>query len=453
MLQRILQTLLIDRTLFYALAARIWQAISGPITISLVIASLSAKEAGIYYGLSAVVGIQVFFDLGLLNILISRAAHAGSDFSDRLQLGQSNASETSDRDIQFARMADLIRGSERWFLGTSLLFCVTALAFGWVTLSRTDTPLAWKSVLVTMVVLATCSFALAPYQAILEGIGKRELIYRLRFYQAITGSMVVWFALGTGMKIWSLALATGVQLLWLLYLRYIHEADFFSSFKKTKSGTSDFSWFREIVPLQWRLAFVSLVYFLATQFFVLIVLYFDSDIAAGQLGMTLTIAGAIQMFALAWVQTNFSTTSLQHGIGNREAAGIHWRKVAAVSTTILTLAFAAFVFGLLLLPYLERGLENRFVTPWQLGIYAVGCIANHFIAIQSYYVLSRRGRPFMITMVIGYLSTAFAVWIGGAFHGTHGLLLNYTMMIVLVCLPLHTWAYLYFRKTDAASFA
>ena len=61
--RRVAESLQLDRTLLYAMSARIWQAVAGPITIVLLIHCLSLEEQGVYYGLASVVGIQTFFEL------------------------------------------------------------------------------------------------------------------------------------------------------------------------------------------------------------------------------------------------------------------------------------------------------------------------------------------------------------------------------------------------------
>jgi len=445
MLRRIQQTLLIDRTLFYALAARVWQAISGPITISLILTFLSASETGVYYSLGAIVGIHVFFDLGLSNVLISQAGYAISSVPNTA----SGPNPDFQKTFQVAsnpRLYELTRVSERWFIGASVLFGMTSLVLGWLSLRDVDNRFEWKSVLVALVMLNAVSFAFSAAQAILEGAGKREVIYRFRFYQAVTGSIAVWIALSFGFKLWSLVAAAAVQVMWSVYLRFFYEAKFFVRCRNPESRTTDFSWMRDVVPVQWRQAVMSLAFFLATQFLILIVLHYDSEVAAGQLGITLSIIGAIQMFALAWIHTNFSTAAFQHGSGKGEQAGTHWRQLAIVSTSMLALALASLVIVLSILPLLHRGFEVRFISPWQLAIFSIGCLANHLISIQALYILSQCARPLTLASSIGFLTTAIAVWIGGSNFGITGLLAAYSIAMTCICLPLHSRAYLRFRQ-------
>lgn len=203
------------------------------------------------------------------------------------------------------------------------------------------------------------------------------------------------------------------------------------------------------MPLIWRIALLSAVYHFATQFFPLIVLWFQSKEAAGQLGMTLSITGAIQSVALAWLQTKFSLASQHHGAGDREAAGTMWRRMAIVSTTLLVLLLVTAIGLLLLLSFVGWSFEQRLITPLQLTVLSLGIVANHLVSVEGFYVMSRGSRPLLPAALMGFTATGLAVWIGGFLLGTDGVIYGYTATTAFITLPLHTWAYLQFRRECA----
>lgn len=455
MFRKLSRGLQLDKPLAFALAARIWQAASGPITIALIIWSLTEDEQGIYYGIIPVIGIQAFFELGLLNVLISQAGHTHT--------GYLSAKQSGDRDslkIAALRMKQLIDASRRWFAGASVLFAAIALAIGWNTFVRSDAPVAWRLPLLVIVPLSAVAVYFSPSLAILEGTGKRELIYRFRLYQMVCGSLAVWLALVADLGIWALVVATGVQAGWAIYLVSFHQADFFRQFKEKSRGYEEavskmtetaaephFSWVREVLPKQWRMAVTGAAFHLATQFLTIILLTFHTAAEAGRLGMTLSITTAIQMLALAWVQTKYSLISGLHGQGDREEAGTLWRQTALVSCGLLVTAFTSLAVVIAILPWFGQGWETRFIQPWQVAILGVGCLANHLVALQACYVLARNANPLTVASLIGYLTTAAAVWIGGYYASTSGVVVAFALGIALVALPLHSWAYVRFRST------
>jgi O-antigen/teichoic acid export membrane protein len=234
-------------------------------------------------------------------------------------------------------------------------------------------------------------------------------------------------------------------------LVFVRHSDFFDRFRKLPSPTDGFSWGRDVVPMQWRVALISVAQYLSSQLFVAVIVGRDSAESAadaGRLGATLTMTTAIQMLALAWVQTKFSLVSAHHGAGERETAGTMWRQTALVSTALLCLALGTLTGLIAVMPLMGRGWELRFLVPWQLAVLAVGLVANHLLAVQSFYVMSRRANPLWIPSVVGLLATAAAVWVFGRMYSTGGLVIAYSVATALVALPLHSWAYLRYRREE-----
>jgi hypothetical protein len=442
-LKKILDRLQWDETLGYALLTRLWQAISGPITIVFLIESLDLSEQGIYYSIIGIVGIQAYFELGLLNVLVSQSGHATAAIS--LVNQKSNPSENDKAWIHAAtRMRDLIRASTRWFSVAAILYAIIAIIFGWLTLS--DSRTSWQLPLLAAIPAAAVAVAFAPSIAILEGAGFRDLIYRYRLGQMVLGSLAVWAALFSGLKLWSLVLASMTQAMVAAYIVLYSKRSFFTQYLNIDSQDSTFAWMREVVPVQWRVALITASFHFATQFFTIIVCTFHSDSEAAPLGMTLSISSAIQMVALAWVQTKYPLVAIHHGKGDRETAGTLWRQTAVISTILLVTGFAALVAIVLFLPNVKPGLETRFLEPLQVILLAIGALANHIAAIQGFYVLAMKAKPLLAASLFGSIPTAIAVWCGGYYFSTSGVLFGYAMGMGLFLAPAHTWAYIQFRR-------
>ena len=85
-----------------------------------------------------------------------------------------------------------------------------------------------------------------------------------------------------------------------------------------------------------------------------------------------------------------------------------------------------------------------------MAVLGVGCLANHLVALQAFYVLARRANPLLVASLVGFLTTAAGVWIGGYYYSTTGVLIAYTVGIAVVTLPLHSWSYHLFRTKSQA---
>lgn len=436
----------LDRTLLYALSARAWQAVAGPIGIFLLIHCLTLDEQGVYYGLASFVGLQTFFELGLLNILVSHSAHLNAEL--RSTVGRQ-------------RMGQLVAMSRLWFLYASCLFAAASIGLGWWVLSEKSTELEWRWPLVALSIAAAAGVAISPDLAILEGAGFRSSIYRTRMLQMISGAFAVWLALLLGWKLWALVVSSTVQFLWSVWLARSYHRDFFvrcceSQVSRLNVAThpqrgslvmpEQLSWVKEVLPTQWRAAVVSLFHHAATQFFTLIVLYFHGTADAGRLGITLTITAAIQGLSLSWIQTKFAVVSNCHASGQREFAGELWQRSAIVSSVLMVFAMSALVLILALLPFAKMGWENRFLQPWEVAVLAVGCLANHLTAAQGFYVLARKGLPFLAPSLIGFSLTGLAVLLGGCWYSSTGVVIGFALAAGVITLPAHTLAFWNYRR-------
>lgn len=74
-MKKLINKLGIDKAIAYSSAARIVQAGSNIVTIFFLAKYLSQEEQGFYYTFGSLVAVQVFFELGLTNIITQFVAH------------------------------------------------------------------------------------------------------------------------------------------------------------------------------------------------------------------------------------------------------------------------------------------------------------------------------------------------------------------------------------------
>ncbi|MEM1224281.1 MAG: hypothetical protein AAGJ40_01225 [Planctomycetota bacterium] len=450
-----------------ALGAKAWQAVSGPITISLIVTHLSIPEQGVYYSLVSLLAFQNLFELGLCNLLVSHAGRqAGilaaldtSRSSDRFATARPGetiaAADLSDpqwlhREESarvIARLSVIRRGAHRWFLFATLGFVLLAWGIGFQTLSGVSSEVGWLGPLICVIPVAGCIVWLSPDVAVLEGLGDRIAIYRLRLFQMVVGSCLVWLTLVLNGGLWSLLVASLVQAIATLAYLSLRRDRMPPAGEIQPRQVVDFTWRQDVLPGQWRLAVLGIAQHTATQLFTLILLAYHGEASAATIGVMLGITGPIQMLALTWLQTNLAVAAGHHGSGDRELAGMLWRRAAVVSTGLLLLAFTTLIALLSGLLYWQPALQARFLTPFQTAALSCGCIANHLVAVQGFYVVSRFAKPIFAPALTGFLTCALLVYLGGRFGGTNGLLLGYFLGIAGVLLPLHTAAYCRLRRS------
>ena len=60
----------IDKSVAYSSGARVVQGVTGVVTVLMIAGFLSKVDQGYYYTFGSILAIQIFFELGLTNILI-----------------------------------------------------------------------------------------------------------------------------------------------------------------------------------------------------------------------------------------------------------------------------------------------------------------------------------------------------------------------------------------------
>ena len=336
----------------------------------------------------------------------------------------------------------------RWFSAVAGLYAIAAIGVGWKVLSGSGVShIDWRMPLLLTIGLSAFSLAISPRVYVLEGAGERDFVYRMLLFQAVVGSLTMWAALWFGFKLWAIAAVFSIGALFHFAMAFGARARrlLAPAAGAQPAVLSRQTWLSHIGPLQWRMAAISVAHYLASQLLYLYVLNYHPAEQAAPLGMTLQVAVAVQALALAWAQTKFPLISQHQTAGRRESAGTLWRQTTLVSSGLLALGIVGLACGVIALGWLERGWEKRFVTAPLILMLGVGYVANHWLALQSFYVLSRGAKPLVVASLLGLLSTAVAVWWGGKTFSVPGVIFAYSLSMACVTLPLHTWAYFKFR--------
>lgn len=194
-----------DRAVRDAVLARIWQLLTGPLTQLLLVWQLTAAGQDYFQAFSRMLGLQIFVELGLSVVLISIASHEWAYLSlDRGVLaGDSGA---------ISRLASLVRKSLNWYSGAAAMFCLVAAGSGlWFfgdtervrELSGCREQVVWRGPWLMLVVFTAAQLLCLPLTAILEGCNQLAVLNRVRLWQAVCGTGVVWGLLLTGTGLWA----------------------------------------------------------------------------------------------------------------------------------------------------------------------------------------------------------------------------------------------------------
>src|SRR6185436_8388253 len=119
----------ITRALVYSVLGRVWSVTAGPVTLVVIGRFLSGEEQGFYYTFWSVLGLWVFFDLGLGLVIVQFASH------ERAVLRLENGRMTGDPRAK-ERLASLLHLALRWYGYAGLAMLSVVLPAGLLFFSR-----------------------------------------------------------------------------------------------------------------------------------------------------------------------------------------------------------------------------------------------------------------------------------------------------------------------------
>ncbi len=425
----------IDRAVLYAMSARGWQFVAGPVTLWLIADYFSAEVRGYFYTFGSVLAIQLFFELGLHTILVNQVSHQWA----LLRLTD-EGSVTGDSDSA-SRLASLIRFVERWYSACAVLFAVCCGIGGHWFFTSKQSEISWQYPWLCLVIMAGVSFRLTPCFTILEGCGQVREVNRMRFSQAVCGNLAVWVAILMNGQLWACVVAATVRLVWEFRLVG-------TNFRRIRTGLAGFSsdceinWKENIWPLQWRIAIQSVSLWFAMHLFTIVTFEFHGEAAGGRMGMTWSIATAIQAAAMSWVATRIPVFGKLIAENDFAALDRLFKRMAVYSSTFIAIASTGVVAAVLFLNSIESRYATCLLDPLPTALIFLGIGVNHLIFCQAVYVRAHRTEPFLILTTSVNLMIGLSVWVLGERFGAIGAISGWLTLSALLYLPLHSmlWA-------------
>ena len=118
--RRFLNRLEVDQAVFFAVAARAWQFIAGPVTLVLIGTYFSPALQGYFYTFASLLALQSFVELGLHVAIINVTSHEWS------KLGLDEHGRLIGDSKSLSRIVSLGHLIGKWYAVASVLFVVTA---------------------------------------------------------------------------------------------------------------------------------------------------------------------------------------------------------------------------------------------------------------------------------------------------------------------------------------
>ncbi|HEX8280205.1 MAG TPA: hypothetical protein VF551_02410, partial [Chthoniobacterales bacterium] len=410
----------VDRAVFFTLVGRGWSVVAGPLTLFFVARFLSKEEQGFFYTFSSVVGLHVFFELGLAYVIMQAVSHekAHLDWTPAGTLvGDANAK---------ARLASILRLALKWYLGVGALVFTALTIAGLLFFEKYEPPgstIDWRLPWVALVIATGLGLMLTPFYGVLEGCGEIAKIARLGVYKAILGSVVVWGALYTNLRLYAAPaltlISTGLVLCYLLTER--RRRFFMDLFRTPIAPGGGVSWRYEILPFQWKISLSWLSGYFIFQLANPVMFRFHGAAEAGRLGMTMRIIDSITVLGAAWVSTKAAPFGSY--VAKRDFAAldrVFW-KASLQSVAVVTLGAVSFILLYYALAAYQAEFIHRLLGPLATCLLLANAIVSTVIFSQAMYLRAHKEEPFLINSVIGAIMVSAILYFLGRPFGALGI--------------------------------
>ena len=428
----------LDRAVGFTVLARFWSSAAGLVTVALIARFLSPAQQGYYYTFGSLVALQIVFELGFSFVILQLASH------ERAELSISSDYEISGAPIAHARLASVIQKSVRWYSVAAVLMAGTLLPVGlyfFSTHQHAGQTVSWQFPWCSAALMAALNFQIDPFLSFLEGCGYVPEVARLRFMQSVTGSLLAWTALighhglfAPSMMLFGMASAS---LVWLTGKRKL-----LLGLLRHHAGAHRIRWNQEVWPFQWRIAVSWFCGYFLFWLFNPVLFAFRGPVEAGQMGMSLSLANAIQAIAVSWV----STKSAPFGtlIARKEYRRLDQTFFQALRQSCAVSLAGALVawLGCFYLNLQHFRFAQRLLDPFSLGFLLLYMIVTVIIFAEACYLRAHKQEVFFVNSVVGAVVIAVCTVIFGQRYGAKG-------MVVSCCLLNFgglVWATYKFRK-------
>ncbi|MGN6527483.1 MAG: hypothetical protein ACTHL8_13935 [Burkholderiaceae bacterium] len=407
-------------------------------TIVLIPLCLSGEEQGYYYTFASVLALQIFFELGMNQVVTQITSHeiAHLTWLDRVSV---------DGDVlRVDRLGSLAKMLRRWYLVAATLFAVAVGGGGALFFGRHGdlAQSRWLGPWIVMTIATAANLYLSPSLAILEGAGRIGEVARMRLYQSMAGYLAMAVALLSGAGLWSatlvpIATIVGANVFLRRDGRLVH-------WLRTRPLQSDakVDWRREIFPFQWRIALSWISGYFIFQLFTPMLFRNQGAVQAGRFGMVLAIFNALQSIGMSWVYSKSPVMAQHISRGERAALRALFLRVLKPSFVFTLISSVAVVAVVALATRHGMAFVERLSSVEVVAFLALNTIVNSLIFAMAVFMRAHKEEPLMPQAVVAaLLMLAIAHWASRvSVELTAALCLAVT---VLMALP---WSLIVFRR-------
>ena len=435
LLARFTKAVELDAGVLQTILLRGWSVLAGAGTIAFIALYLSKEQQGYYYTFASLLALQIFFELGFSQVIVQFVAH-------ELARAGSAGKDPVEKERHVDRLASIVQLMQRWYRVAALAyFAVLGTAGGLFLTARGSLPLTeWLPAWWILVGCTAVSLYASARLAALEGFGRVKDVALLRLRQSMAGYLLLWVLLYSGAGLWSAVavpvVGAAATVVWL--------ANNTQALKELNARRIEhhIDWKREVLPFQWRIAVSWISGYFIFQSFVPLTFASQGPVAAGRLGLSLSVFSAAANIGMSWVSARVPMLTTLIAEDKRAELNALFRRLFTFSTGFTALVSTAIVIAAYALTQCCSGVSDRFSDLSILVMLAVVSTANSAIFAAASYMRAHREEPMLAqSIVAGVL--IFAAALTTVRSGVEMMIAAYLAITVLIVLP---WTAFIFKR-------
>ena len=430
----------IDSAIFFTILSRLIQAGSGLISIVFIAKYLNLDEQGYYYTFGSLLSIQIFFELGLTNVIIQFVAH------EKVHLKWDSKLLFTGDPAHLSRISSILHISLKWFglISIILVFVLIVVGFNFFSnYGKHNDLIDWHIPWIIISIYTGLSLLLSSIYAFFEGLGFIKDIAMIRLFQQLLQILLMFLFFFSGMKLFSSPIAALISI--TIPVIFILNSNKISILKNLwkKLDKWKINYQTEIFPYQWRIALSWISGYFMFQLFNPVAFAVEGAKVAGQMGMTLAVLNGVLSISISWLNTKVPLFSNLIATKDYNLLDVIFNKTLLQISVLTFVCLLLFLSSVFLLDIFDFDLSDRFLPINLIFLLAASTFVNQMVNALATYLRCHKKEPFLIYSIVMAILVILSTFFFGNQFGINGIIISYFVITVIFGF---IWAVLIFNS-------
>jgi hypothetical protein len=173
---------------------------------------------------------------------------------------------------------------------------------------------------------------------------------------------------------------------------------------------------------------------------------FRGAVAAGQMGMSLSLANALQAVAISWLNTKAAPFGSL--VARKQYSELDHRFFRALWQSVSVFVAGSFVVmaGVVYLNAKHLRFADRLLSPACIAGLLLATATNVVVFGEALYLRAHKQEKFLLNSILGALLVTPSAYFLGRYYGAEGIVAGNVAIAFLVGLPLGAYVFLKYRR-------